>query len=179
MDKLEKYIDLALNSGFTNAVLLRDLKLVCDPDIRALCTPDTCPNHGQNWVCPPGCGTLEECAAKAGKYNAGLLLQSVTDLPKLRDAETYARLNREHNLRFRALVERCIEDFGDVLPLTSGGCVFCETCAYPEPCVKPDMMMQSLSAFGVNVGNLCASAGLDFDFRDDKVFFVACLLGAF
>jgi len=63
-----------------------------------------------------------------------------------------------------------------VLPLTSGGCVFCELCSYPEPCAKPDVKMESLSAFGIDVGELCEAAGLPYSFTPETVYYTALLL---
>lgn len=48
-----------------------------------------------------------------------------------------------------------------------GECALCESCSYPEPCRKPNMKMESLSAFGINVGELCKEAGIVYSFRVD------------
>lgn len=162
--------------GFTHAVFLQPLLLQCKSELRAYCNPQECPNHGQNWVCPPGCGTLEECRDKVREFDAGILLQSVTNLTPPTDMETYRRLSTAHNLRFRGFVETVWRDFEKVLSLTTGGCVFCETCSYPKPCRKPKLKMESLSAFGVDVGALCEKAGLNYSFREDMLYLTALLL---
>ena len=71
--------DRALRMGFTRAVCLDDLKLECEQRLRDYCNPG-CPNHGLNWVCPPGCGSLEECAGKVREFDKGILLQSLSKL---------------------------------------------------------------------------------------------------
>jgi len=63
-----------------------------------------------------------------------------------------------------------------LLALSTGGCLVCDECCYPAPCVHPDIKMESLSAFGIDVGALCAGAGLPFSFSDDHVTYVALLL---
>jgi len=120
---MNELITGALSAGFTNAVLLDELKLECEAGLRDYCNPKGCPNHGSNWVCPPGCGTLEECAEKVSRFEDGILLQSVSKLSPA--AKNYSSLNRKHNLRLRDFIEK---NFGDVeiLALTSGGCIFCE-----------------------------------------------------
>ncbi|MCL2631727.1 MAG: DUF2284 domain-containing protein [Coriobacteriia bacterium] len=171
---MEKFLSKAFALGFSEVVLLDDLSLDCTEEMRAYC--DTCPNHGQNWVCPPNCGTLDECRERASEFNQGILVQSITELTPPTERDVYGRLGREHRLRFRELVEVVEPVVTAVLPLASGGCIFCEQCCFPEPCIKPEMKMESLSAFGVDVTALCEQAGLPFSFREDKVYFTALLL---
>lgn len=169
-----EYVKLAEKLGFTHAVPLEELFLSSKQSIRDCCNPRQCPNYGSNWVCPPACGALEDCQKKLNTFHHGLLLQSVTDLTPPTAPEVYGRLNREHNLRLKALVEALMP--GRLLALTSGGCIFCESCAYPNPCIHPELKMESLSAYGINVGELCQQAGLPFSFREDRVYMTALLL---
>jgi len=169
-------VNQALSVGFTNAAWLDDLKLRCEAKLRELCNPEGCPNHGNNWVCPPGCGSLEECAEKVSKFDKGILLQSASKLGSNSTDEDYKTLSRQHNLRLQAFLEVHCSGFGDILALTSGGCIFCEACAFPKPCVKPNIRMNSLSAYGIDVGRLCEVAGMDYSFVPDRVYFVALVL---
>lgn len=173
---MQNYLNKATELGFSKAVFLSDLSVECKPELRAYCNPQQCPNHGQNWVCPPGCGTLDECQKKARKFHEGILLQSITELTPPVKQETYRELNRAHNFRFKEFIKLIKPEFTKILPLTSGGCVFCEECSYPTPCIKPDVKMESLSSFGIDVGNLCGIAGLSFSFSDVIVYFTALLL---
>ncbi|MCL1803171.1 MAG: DUF2284 domain-containing protein [Eubacteriaceae bacterium] len=165
----------ALELGFTNALWIENLDLseYSDPNIRTYCNPRQCRRHGSNWVCPPGCGTFEECAEKASQFNCGLLLQSVTEV----DIETmnYGTRGREHNQRLRDFIENSCTGI-EVLALSSGGCILCEECAYPEPCIYPDQRMNSLSAFGVNVSYLCVSSGMEYSFVQDTLRQVALVM---
>lgn len=170
------YLKKAKELGFTHAVHLSYLSVVCKPELRAYCNPQQCRNHGQNWVCPPGCGTLDECEKKAKGFHEGILLQSVTELTPPVEPQTYRELNRAHNFRFKEFIEALKPEATGLLSLTSGGCVFCEQCNYPKPCLKPDVKMESLSAFGIDVKNLCDIAELPFSFKNDIVYFTALLL---
>jgi len=174
--KMNELVDKALSAGFTKAAWLNALKLECEARIREYCNPEGCAKHGKNWVCPPSCGSLQECAGKIRRFDCGILLQSVSELQPPVAAEKYRALNLEHNLRLREFVETECAGRGGVLVLTSGGCVFCDACAYPEPCVKPDIRMNSLSAYGIDVGKLCERAGLEYSFRPDRVYYVALVL---
>ena len=173
---MDGIVAAARGTGFTEAVALTDLTLECDERLRALCNPKDCLNHGQNWVCPPGCGSLESCVEKAAGFRKGVLLQSVTDITPTDDMQIYKTLNRAHNERLRALCESGGVAGRPYLALTSGGCILCAQCAYPEPCVEPERRVHSLSAFGIDVGKLCAKAALVYSFRPDKVYFTALLL---
>jgi len=169
-------IDKALSIGFDDATWLDGLELQCEARLRKYCNPEGCPNHGNNWVCPPGCGSLEECAERASKFDQGILLQSVTKLRPNPTDEDYKILNREHNLRLQSFLEGYSSEFADILVLTSGGCVFCDTCAFPKPCLKPTIRMNSLSAYGIDVGKLCEAAEFEYAFTPDKLYLVALVL---
>jgi len=173
---MNEIIEKARALGFSKAVFLDALALECKPELRAYCNPRQCTKHGQNWVCPPGCGTLDECREKAHAFSKGMLLQSVTELEPPTLPETYSLLNREHNFRFKEFIESVKPGVKKILPLTTGGCVFCEACSFPELCIKPDLKMNSLSAFGIDVGGLCESAGLPYSFSPEIVYFTALLL---
>ena len=167
-------VEQALSEGFSNAAWLENLEIECEAGLRAYCNPEGCPRHGNNWVCPPGCGSLEECALKVSRFNKGILLQSISEInPETVD---YAELNREHNFRLQRFLESHINKQTEVLALTSGGCVFCDTCAYPNACIQPSLRMNSLSAYGIDVGKLCETAELPYAFRPDRVYYIALVL---
>ncbi|MCL2592257.1 MAG: DUF2284 domain-containing protein [Defluviitaleaceae bacterium] len=174
MDKNDKTINNAISVGFTNAVWLENLKIECEPRLREYCNPEGCPKHGNNWVCPPGSGSLKECAEKVKEFSQGILLQSITDINP--SSVDYAVLNKKHNLRLQNFLEEHCKSFAKVLALTSGGCVFCEVCAYPKPCVKPNLRMNSLSAYGIDVGKLCEAGKMEYAFRSDKLYLIALVL---
>lgn len=171
---MNELVSKVLAAGFTKAVWLDNLKLDCEARIREYCTPEDCPDYGGNWVCPPGCGELAACAAKVGQFDRGVLLQSVAELDP--PTVTYEALNLQHNLQLQSFIAALDSKDQEILVLTNGGCVFCASCAYPAPCVKPDMRMNSLSAYGIDVGKLCAMAGLPYSFGPDRVYFVALVL---
>ena len=174
MGNENRFLGVAASVGFSKAALLTGLTLECEPHLREYCNPEGCAKHGNNWVCPPGCGSLGECAEKAALFNKGILLQSITGMDPDAPPEEYSKLSREHNLRLREFIET--SGLRDMLALTTGGCIFCETCSYPEPCLKPDIRMNSLSAYGIDVGKLCGLAGWDYSFRPDMLYLTALVM---
>jgi len=173
---MDDVVNQARALGFTEAALLSGLALECHPELRAYCNPEQCQNWGQNWVCPPGSGPLEACQARLDAFHEGILLRSVTALTPPTPLETYQDLQRVHNQRLRQFLESIRPQVGRLLPLSTGGCLICDRCCYPAPCVHPDIKMESLSAFGIDVGALCALAGLPFAFSDTSVTYVALVL---
>jgi predicted metal-binding protein len=43
--------------------------------IRELCFANKCGNYGNNYMCPPHIGSLEEIKARLKKFHCGILLQ--------------------------------------------------------------------------------------------------------
>jgi len=173
---MDELVSTAYNIGFTKAVFINGLKIECEPRLRAYCTPERCPNHGQNWVCPPGCGSIEDCADKAKRFQSGILLQSVTGLKPPVDDDVYKSLNRLHNMKLRKFTESIKNKYSEMLTLTTGGCTFCSPCKYPAPCAKPNVRMNSLSAYGIDVAKLCETAEVEYSFRPDMVYYTALVL---
>lgn len=163
--------------GFTAAVTIDSGIIICRPEIRAQCRPETCKNYGTNWICPPGCGELEQCIKTVSEYEEAILLQETHAMPDKADLERAAGLARAHNQKAEELAEAIRLDYPKAYLLTTGGCSLCEKCTYPgEPCRYPQKQRGSLSAFGVNVSELCSRAGLAFSFEKDRVTFVSCIL---
>ena len=61
----------ALEFGFDHAGMVRAQDLECLPEVRDMCAADRCRAFGTRWTCPPGCGTLAECAARLKEYEIG------------------------------------------------------------------------------------------------------------
>jgi hypothetical protein len=57
-------IGAAIEAGFTHAAPLKMETLRFLPEVRDMCNSERCRHYNTNWMCPPGCGTLEECAAR-------------------------------------------------------------------------------------------------------------------
>lgn len=177
MDGLNEYVHIALQLGFTAAAPFDASRLVCRPDIRTFCAPDKCTSYGTNWICPPGCGDLPDCAAWLAKYRFGLLVQSKYEKINTNDFPLMKKLAARHNQRLLRLKEIIAEKYSDAFLLSTGGCELCEKCTYPsEPCRKPAFLHGSLSAYGIDVGDLCTSAGIEFSFTPGILRYVACIL---
>ena len=68
-----------------------------------MCNADRCHHYNTNWMCPPACGTLEECAARAVGFKEGIIVQSVGDVEDSFDIEAMERIEKQHKKRFQDL----------------------------------------------------------------------------
>ena len=92
--KMETLIGAAMEAGFTHAAPLKAETLRFLPEVREMCNADRCHHYNTNWMCPPACGTLEECAARAVGFKEGIIVQSVGDVEDSFDIEAMQRIER-------------------------------------------------------------------------------------
>ena len=124
-----------ISLGFEHVGPLPVQALECLPEVREMCAADRCHAYGRRWTCPPGCGTLEDCARRLAGYRSGLLVQSTGRLEDDFDAETMLETERIHKERFAALAAEARRSAPDCLPLGAGTCTLCPECTYPDrPC---------------------------------------------
>lgn len=173
---MEKWIEIAKQCGFTNAVPLDVSTLKPLPMVRDACTADKCHAYDKNWTCPPHCGTLEECDAKMKSYASGILLQTVGRLEKCIDSKGYARIGMEHTQALCKFAEAVRKEYPNALCLGAGGCRICENCAYPEPCRFPDKAMSSMEGYGLFVTQVCRENGIPYYYGPKTIAYSACVL---
>lgn len=174
---MEHYLKRAKELGFTSAAIIDVSDIAPSLDIRALCAPDKCSSYSTNWVCPPGCGSFKLCCEKLHRYTHGLLLQTKFDGSASFSLEESAKLSLLHSAHVTALRDEILSSFPNALTLSTGGCNECENCTFPDnPCRKPEINRGSLSAFGIDVGDLCKKYDFEFEFTNGTLYFVACIL---
>jgi predicted metal-binding protein len=170
-------IGAARDAGFTHTAALDVKTLRFLPEVREMCNKDRCPNFGTNWMCPPACGTLEECAAKAAGFEEGIIVQSVGDLEDSFDFEAMQRIEEEHKMRFQNLAAALGAAYPRMLALGAGACNLCESCSYPDaPCRFPDRALSSMEANGLWVSDVCEKNGLPYNYGPNKMAFTSCIL---
>jgi len=115
-------IEAAMGAGFACAAPLRRETLRFLPEVREMCNSERCRNYNSNWMCPPACGTLEECAARAAGFEVGIIVQSVGDLDDSFDFESMQLIEKLHKKRFQELTNELRAVYPRVLALGAGGC---------------------------------------------------------
>ena len=162
----------ALSCGFADAVLFDAALVTPQERIRTLCSPKSCQSYGRCWLCPPCCKTLDEMDAALSTYKNAMLLTSRFLPCRPDDMEEAARLAKQHSARMLRLAA---EQPGCLI-LTVGGCRLCESCTCPqEPCRRSDLHLGAVSAYGIDVSEICQKLGVPFAFERGKLCFVGFL----
>ena len=170
------WIQKALELGFTAAYPLQPAGLRPRQDVRDQCASDRCRAYGKNWMCPPHCGTLEDCARQMQRYSCGILVQTVGKTEKRIDTKAYRRTEDQHLALFRQLVQKVRAVCPDALCLGAGGCRVCTACAYPEPCRFPEQAYASMEGYGLFVTEVCCSCGAAYHHGDFTITYTSCIL---
>ena len=167
----------ALEFGFDHAGMVRAQDLECLPEVRDMCAADRCRAFGTRWTCPPGCGTLAECAARLKEYGEGVLVQTTGILDDPFDADAMLETERVHKVRFAALAEAARADADGCLPLGAGTCELCPRCTYPDaPCRFPGRAVISMEAYGLLVSSVCERAGIPYYYGPNTITYTSCVL---
>ena len=177
MADIKRALSLAEDAGFTHAAPLDPASIELKDEVRAMCASGSCGQYGKRWSCPPGCGSLSECAARVAGYHTGILVQSVGELEDSMDVETMMETEAEHKKRFRALYAVLRREYPDMLALGAGCCTQCDPCTYPDgPCRFPERMVSSMEAYGMLVLEVCQKNGLAYYYGPNTIAYTSCFL---
>lgn len=175
---LKKWVDRALALGATGAVWVPTQAVEIREEFRKLCEQNACRNYDTNWMCPPAVGSMDACKQRLERYEEGLVVQRICQLQDWMDIEGMEQGAALHQALLDALRQE-MEQEGEVLALSSGGCKRCETCAYlqdRQPCRQPQRAMSSLEAYGMDVTRLIEQAGLPYGWSSNTVYYTGMVL---
>jgi len=173
----EELIEEAIETGFSQAGELNVAALVFMPEVRDMCSADRCNQYGRNWMCPPGCGSIEEASERAAKYSYGIIVQTIGKMDDDFDYETISETSEKHKASFAALVDKLRARYDDILPMGAGTCSKCETCTYPDaPCRFPDKAIPSMEAYGLWVSKVCELSGVPYNNGKQTITYSSCYL---
>jgi len=137
-------------------------------DKRWICRENVCHCYGTTWGCPPGAGTPAECSSVLKLYpKCAVISRRYKISIKERTAIDKMASDMQNTLRSFGLYLRKLGY--KVLPLADGGCNYCVECSYPEPCSEPDMIVRSMGAYGVMIGEYLENCGIPVPFEEDAV----------
>lgn len=147
------------------------------PEVRQMCAADRCRSYNRNWSCPPGCGTLEEIAARVRGHERGILVQSVGQLDDEFDVETMMETEKLQKERFAKLAAYVRGEDPDCIPMASGACTVCRKCTYPDaPCRFPEKAIPSMEAYGLFVSKICAQSGMKYNYGKNTMAYTSCII---
>ena len=168
---------MAIDAGFDAAGVLDCATIELHTEVREACEGNRCKRYGTNWSCPPGCGTLEECAERIRQYSKGLVVQTVGVLEDEFDAEGMAAAADRHEKSFKQLAGQLRRDFPSMLPMGTGSCSICETCTYPDaPCRSPEGAVAPMEAYGMIVSDICKKNNLLYYNGKGTITYTGCFL---
>jgi len=173
----EALIQEAMDAGFSQAGGLNTGALTFMPEVRDMCSVNTCRQYGKNWRCPPGCGSIEEAAERAAKYSYGIIVQTIGYMEDDFDIDTIQEAGDRHKDNFAGLVKQLKKRYGDMLPMGAGTCTICEACTYPDaPCRFPEDSISSMEAYGLWVSKVCEISGIPYNNGKQTITYTSCYL---
>lgn len=155
----------AVDLGATRAKVIRANEIKTDKRFRTMCEANVCGMYGKCYMCPPDVGDIDEMIVSLKQYTWALVYQTVEALEDSFDFEGMLEAGERHNRLAQNLRVTFEErDIQNPLHLGAGGCRLCPHCAKMdnEPCRFPDSAMASLEAYGINVSELAAAAGMKY-----------------
>ena len=177
MADLDNTLDLAKKNGFTHVSALDPNTLILMPEVRDMCSVNSCGMYDKNWSCPPSCGTLEECRQEISSYHCGILVQTMGKLEDAFDFDAMMELEDRHKknfLRFRVVLA---DDYPKLLALGSGPCTLCKECTYPDAsCRFPEKSVSSMEAYGLLVNQICTDNDMLYYYGPNTMAYTSCYL---
>lgn len=169
----QEILRIAKEVGIENSAFMNAKDLVFEFEFRKYCEMNQCGNFGKNYGCPPDCGTPAEMKDKVMKYSRALVLQNIQPVGDITDSAETGSLKKRHNAKIRIFINELEAKGIKGMAIMAGPCSACSPCAKVsgEPCRFPEKRASCLSAYGINVAELCKTCGLSWDHGKDKVGF--------
>lgn len=173
----EQLSKLAEKVGFSAWVPLDVSTIELKQEVRDMCAVNSCGQYGKRWSCPPGCGTLEECAERIQGCTHGILVQTYGEIEDGFDFEAMMEIESDHKKHFTQMYALLGQQGEKVLAIGAGCCTQCAKCSYPdEPCRFPEKMVSSMEAYGMLVLEICKANGLTYYYGPEKMAYTSCFL---
>ena len=144
--------------------------------IRWICQHE-CPMYGRSWACPPGVGSVEECANKCLGYNSCLMVGTITETEDISNIEQTLRTRPEHEAITTHVREMFRQQGVEPYILSTEACSVCERCAILDglPCRMPGRMHPCVESHGINLIPTLEANGLEFQYGDNIITWYSLL----
>jgi len=170
-------MELAIKHGFSHTGYLDPKTIEHRIEVRDSCAEGKCKTYAKNWMCPPACGTLDECRERVSKYSEGFIVQLTGELEDSLDYETMMETAKKNRELFSTFVPIIRSEYPDALCLSAGGCTMCSKCTYPDnPCRNPEIAISSMEGYGMVVSDVCKSNNLPYYYGNNTITYVGCFL---
>ncbi len=175
-DELAK---LAVSCGAGKAAVIVQHQIVLSADFRGICKSNACGNFGKCYMCPPDVGEIEDLIRQVRTFDTAVMYQSVYTLEDLFDFDGMQAAGEAFNNTARRIQETARGMMPKPwLHLAAGGCRGCDICAKRDalPCRTSEQALASLEAYGVDVYQTAAHAGLRYINGANTVTYFGMLL---
>lgn len=177
MIDLKELTAMAEKQGFSHTAFLDCSTIELRPEVRQMCEVNTCHMYGRCWSCPPGCGSLDSCRERIGRYRYGILVQTIGQLEDELDGEAMMETEALHKEHFHSFERILRKQYPDLLAIGAGCCTKCRTCTYPDaPCRFPREAFSSMEAYGMLVTQICQANGLEYYYGSYTITYTSCYL---
>ena len=174
---MEDVVEQAIAFGFSHAGVLDASTLKPREEVRDMCAAGKCRGYNSSWVCPPGCGTLEEMAEIMSAYKYGVIVQTTGELEDEFDMDGMREAGAAQRKRFIEFRDELEKQWPGMIAFGSGGCNRCESCTYPdEPCRQPERATSSMEAAGLVVSDVCTDNGMQYYYGKSTLTYTGCYL---
>lgn len=146
------------------------------PRIRWICENE-CPMYDKTWACPPGVGSVDQCAHTCLRYENCLLIGTVVECEDISNIEATLATRGNHEEITNQVADLLREQSITPYILSTEACALCQRCAYLDgkPCRYPDKMHPCVESHGINVIPTLESLGLEFQYGENIVTWYSLL----
>lgn len=172
----QQLLELAKSEGFL-AAALSPQEVPTDPGFRAFCEENLCGHYGANYSCPPDCGSPEALRETLLQQSQVLIVQTIWTIDGYADKAAVGHARASHNAAVLRLMEKVRAAGLDGFCAGYNGCPLCSPCKRQEnqPCAHPRQRISCLSAYCVDVAALAAHCGMEFAWRNDRLYLFGML----
>ena len=144
--------------------------------IRWICENE-CPRYGKTWACPPGVGTVEQCAKKCKSFTSCLVVGTITETEDIADMEETLATRPLHEKITNQVREMFRQQGIEPYILSTEACSVCDRCAILDgmPCRLPGRMHPCVESHGINVIPTLEEQGLDFQYGGNIITWFSLL----
>ncbi len=176
----DRLLQLALDCQSAFAGWIDPAGIPFAPELREMCTQNSCGQYGTSWMGPPAIGPVEDLMENVRTFSDGLVIQTVHQLEDSFDYPGMMEARAEHqNVFFNVLaaIRNELPTGTTLLALDAGCCHLCGDCAYPdELCRRPGEAISSIEAYGIVVNRMLEACGLQYNNGQNTVSYVGLIL---
>ncbi|SHI18427.1 DUF2284 domain-containing protein [Sporanaerobacter acetigenes] len=176
----EKFIEYIKNQNiiFIGTIDVKDI--VINRSVRKYCMENKCGQYGNNFMCPPCVGSVEDFKEKLKNYDSCIVVLKNKKITNKINREEYYEASEElHQILLNIEYKAKSLGYEKALALIAGNCRLCKPCKKvlgEKFCPYPERARPSSESLGIDVIETLNKLGVKLEFRDDEVTWVGMML---